>query len=92
MFATARRVEAMGELAALGIRTLPLDVTSPVSVKTAVEAVAAETGGRIDILINNAGVGLVGCLAVRAAAGVLGNHRNSSCLRLSMHLDNDLGS
>lgn len=63
VFATARRVEAMGELAALGMRTLPLDVTSPSSVKAAVEAVAAETGGRIDILINNAGVGLVGVVS-----------------------------
>lgn len=40
---------------------LPLDITDPANVATAVETAIARTGG-IDILVNNAGYGLVGAL------------------------------
>ncbi|SNX66644.1 NADP-dependent 3-hydroxy acid dehydrogenase YdfG [Streptomyces sp. TLI_55] len=57
VYATARRPETLADLAALGISTLPLDVTDERSMADAVGAVEAEHGS-VDILINNAGFGL----------------------------------
>ena len=54
VFATARRVEDLADLAAAGCRTLPLDVTDEASMRAAVDAVEA-AHGRIDVLVNNAG-------------------------------------
>ena len=50
---------AAGELAAHGerVRTLVADVTDPAQLKQAIEGAAAEAG-RLDMLFNNAGVGL----------------------------------
>lgn len=61
---------------------LPLDVTDPVGVQAAVQAALSQTGG-IDVLVNNAGYGLVGALeevdeeAIKAAfdANVYGAYR-----------------
>jgi NAD(P)-dependent dehydrogenase (short-subunit alcohol dehydrogenase family) len=44
----------------LPINIQQLDVTDDSSVKNAVEAISSETGGRIDVLVNNAGYGLNG--------------------------------
>ncbi|KAL1754332.1 hypothetical protein FB107DRAFT_275894 [Schizophyllum commune] len=55
VFATARTVKALSELVALGITTLPLDVTSDESVEALKDAVSEITGGRLSVLINNAG-------------------------------------
>jgi NAD(P)-dependent dehydrogenase (short-subunit alcohol dehydrogenase family) len=64
VFATARRLESMSQLVArAAVRPLQLDVTDEASVRAAVGAVARETGGRIDVLVNNAGVGLVSRVA-----------------------------
>lgn len=41
----------------LGARFVQLDVTDDASVESAFEQVASETGGRLDVLINNAGLG-----------------------------------
>ncbi|KAJ7200232.1 hypothetical protein B0H12DRAFT_1036822 [Mycena haematopus] len=54
VFATGLNVDP--ELVALGCRTLTMDVTSAASIASAVSKVEAATGGRLDILINNAGV------------------------------------
>ncbi len=54
-----RNLEAAKDLSALGIEPVGLDVTSEPSCEAAVSAVMAKTG-RIDVLINNAGIGLHG--------------------------------
>jgi len=56
VYATARNVEALSDLVALGARPLALDVTSEDSMIAAVKAVEAEHG-RVGTLINNAGFG-----------------------------------
>jgi NAD(P)-dependent dehydrogenase (short-subunit alcohol dehydrogenase family) len=64
VYATARRPDASPELVAAraggaAIRTLPLDVTDDASVSAAVRAVL-DAEGRIDVLVNNAGIGAFG--------------------------------
>jgi NADP-dependent 3-hydroxy acid dehydrogenase YdfG len=59
VYATARRVEAIADLASVGAHPLPLDVTDETSMIEAVAAVEA-AHGQVDILINNAGYGEYG--------------------------------
>jgi short-subunit dehydrogenase len=56
VYATARQVEALADLEALGCHTLALDVTSEDSMIAVVKAVEAQHG-RVGTLINNAGFG-----------------------------------
>ena len=65
VFATARRPEALEALKAAGAETLALDVGSDASVAAAVAAVLA-AAGRVDVLINNAGLSRKGPLAEQA--------------------------
>lgn len=59
--ATARRVEFLQDLEALGMVTLPLDVTDSEAIRPTIEAIL-QRSGRIDILVNNAGYGQFGPL------------------------------
>ncbi|MQY22086.1 SDR family NAD(P)-dependent oxidoreductase [Nocardia macrotermitis] len=58
-WASARRVETLGELAAAGCRTVQLDVTDEESRIRAVRAVEAEHGA-VGALVNNAGYAQMG--------------------------------
>jgi NAD(P)-dependent dehydrogenase (short-subunit alcohol dehydrogenase family) len=61
-YATARNVDALGDLRTAGCRTLPLDVTDDTSMQTAVAAVELEHGS-LFALVNNAGYSQSGALA-----------------------------
>lgn len=57
VFATGRSVNEIDPaLRRLGMQTILLDVTSEQSISEALAAITAATGGRLDILINNAGL------------------------------------
>ncbi|TKY87699.1 hypothetical protein EX895_003280 [Sporisorium graminicola] len=55
VFATARNLDSLRELPS-GIERVRLDVTDIESIKAAIKDITDTTNGRIDILINNAGV------------------------------------
>src|SRR5918912_3181641 len=56
----AEDIKSAATKESLPIRIKQLDVIDDISVKNAVQAISSETGGRIDVLVNNAGYGLNG--------------------------------
>ncbi|GGV17857.1 short-chain dehydrogenase/reductase [Streptomyces litmocidini] len=69
VYATARRTEAVADLAAAGARVLPLDVTDEESMRAAVKAVEEEHG-HVGVLVNNAGYGEYGTIEETGLDGV----------------------
>ncbi|CAZ79706.1 unnamed protein product [Tuber melanosporum] len=60
VFATARDLTTVQELSEkYSIETLYLDVTSTESVRAAAEEMSRRAGGKLDVLVNNAGLGVV---------------------------------
>src|SRR4051794_4592994 len=59
VYATARRLESIADLEAIGCRPLELDVTDEASARAAVEHVIAREGA-VGVLVNNAGVNELG--------------------------------
>lgn len=57
VFASARNMARVKEVAAAGIETVQLDVTSAESIATSVSRVRELAGGSLDVLLNNAGAG-----------------------------------
>ncbi|HEY6561305.1 MAG TPA: SDR family oxidoreductase [Polyangiaceae bacterium] len=58
-FASARRLDSLADLAEHGVRAVELDVTDPASIERAVSGVVS-AAGRVDVLINNAGINVFG--------------------------------
>jgi len=54
VIATARRPEVLIELSGMGMSTVVLDVNDEKSIQDAKIQVEAMTGGKLDILVNNA--------------------------------------
>ena len=56
VFATARNPAKAASLAAENVEVLPLDVTSAESIAACEKEIRAKTDGKLDMLVNNAGV------------------------------------
>lgn len=103
VYASMRRPEDGAELRAEAARqgwsltTPALDVTSDASVDGAVGALLAETGGRLDVLVNNAGFYLLGPLEETSAdelraqyeTNVIGVHRVTRAVLPAMRARGD---
>jgi NAD(P)-dependent dehydrogenase (short-subunit alcohol dehydrogenase family) len=61
VYAAARRIENMSDLAQSGALTLKMDITQEAEVQSAVQTILKNHGG-VDVLINNAGFGLYGAM------------------------------
>ncbi|WP_455366299.1 SDR family NAD(P)-dependent oxidoreductase [Kaarinaea lacus] len=62
VFATARKSEDVDKLKQQGLNALRLDLDDSRSIKSCVEHILSETGGRIDVLFNNGAYGQPGAI------------------------------
>ena len=62
VFATARKAEDLARLSAEGLEALQLDVCDPASMERALATLLTLTGGRLDALVNNAGIAVPGAV------------------------------
>ena len=62
VFATARKAEDVARLSAEGFETLQLDVSDTASMERALATLLTLTGGRLDGLVNNAGIAVPGAV------------------------------
>jgi len=62
VFATARRAESVGKLAAEGFESLQLDLDDSLSIKQAVDEILHRTGGELYAVFNNGAFGLPGAV------------------------------
>ena len=69
VYATARRLDAIADLAGKGCKTLQLDVDDEASMQAAVAAIEAAEGG-VGVLINNAGYSQSGAVETVSMADV----------------------
>lgn len=58
VFATARTPSKVAHLKDLGIEVISLEVTDSASIQQAAAEVHSLTGGKLDILVNNSGLGM----------------------------------
>ncbi|KAL1665574.1 hypothetical protein GGF50DRAFT_113996 [Schizophyllum commune] len=63
VFAASRRLESMESLAEEGIETLRLDIANDDDIKETADEIGRRTGGSLDMLVNNAGVGYTASIA-----------------------------
>ena len=69
MYATARRLESIADLAEKGCKLLALDVCDSASMQAAVAAVEGAEGA-VGVLVNNAGYGQEGAIELVSMADV----------------------
>lgn len=62
VFATARKAEDVARLSAQGFEALQLDVCDPASMERALATLLTLSGGRLDALVNNAGIAVPGAV------------------------------
>lgn len=78
VYASARRLESLSDLAAGGLTILALDVTDEASMQTAVDRVLTDHGV-VGVLVNNAGYALQGPVETRARPRTQGSGGRLPC-------------
>ncbi len=70
VYATARKPEDLDKLKALGATAIHMELSNEDSITQCVQQVADQTGGQIDVLINNAGAAVPGAVEDLALASL----------------------